>query len=291
MRRAIGAAGVLALLAWADPALAQTGESPQSVDSVFAQMQNLVTAGDRGAAHVLADSLVSTLPPLSPIYAEALYWRAFTASQAAAAERDYLRVSVEYPLSPRAPEALLALAQLEYARGDRASARRRFDRLLREYPSGQHVARASYWSGTLALAAGDRVAACRSFSAARAAVAPGDVELANQIDYYVLQCTATGTDTIVSGTGRPGGAGEGGGRSAAAARAFSIQVAAFTNRSDATALASRLQQRDFDARVFGDRAPFRVRIGRYATREDAAAALARMRRAQVNGIIVEAERP
>lgn len=269
-------------------AVAQTSEVTQSVDSVFAQMQSLVTAGDRGAAHLLADSLVSVLPPLSPLHAEALYWRAFTASQAAAAERDYLRVSIEYPLSPRAPEALLALAQLEYARGDRAAARRRFDRLLREYPTGRHVARASYWSGTLALAAGDRAAACRAFNGARAAVAPGDVELANQIDYYVVQCAATPDDTAAPPPGGTAGSGRG---AAATERAFSIQVAAFTSRGDATALATRLRQRGFDVRVAGDRAPFRVRIGRYATREDAAAALTRMRRSQVSGIIVEVERP
>lgn len=276
-----------AVLAWPAPAAAQTSDGAQSVDSVFAQVQSLVAAGERGAAHVLADSLVSTLPPLSPMYAEALFWRAFTSSQAAAAERDYLRVSIEYPLSPRAPEALLALAQLEYARGDRATARRRFDRLLREYPTGRHVARASYWSGTLALAAGDRAAACRSFSVARAAVSPGDVELANQIDYYVVQCAAAAADTTSPAAGEVG-ADTG---AAATGRAFSIQVAAFTGRGDAAALATRLRQRGFDVRVAGERAPFRVRIGRYATREEAAAALARMRRSQVSGIIVEAERP
>lgn len=280
--------GIVAWLAVAvsTPAAAQATDEAQAVDSVFARMQSLVAGGDRGAAHVLADSLVSTLPPLAPIYAEALYWRAFTSSQAAAAERDYLRVSIEYPLSPRAPDALLALAQLEYARGDRAAARRRFDRLLREYPTGRHVARASYWSGTLALAAGDRAGACRAFSGARAAVAPGDVELANQIDYHVAQCAAAPEDTMPVGGESPADS-----SAAPAGRAFSIQVAAFTSRGDATALASRLRQRGFDVRVFGDRAPFRVRIGRYATRADAAAALTRMRRSQVSGIIVEAERP
>jgi cell division protein FtsN len=43
-------------------------------------------------------------------------------------------------------------------------------------------------------------------------------------------------------------------------------------------------------RVVGDRAPFRVRIGRYPTRAAAMAALARMRTARVDGIVVEAER-
>jgi tetratricopeptide (TPR) repeat protein len=256
---------------------------------VFAEIQSRITQGDRAAARVLADSLLSVLPPASAGYAEALYWRAFTASQAAAAERDYLRVSIEYPLSPRAPDALLALAQLEYARGERATARRRFDRLLREYPSGRHVARASYWSGSLALAAGDRAAACAAFTNAQKAVLADDVELGNQIAYYVAQCASQPADT---GAATPGGAppaGRGSAGAPAPAREFSIQVAAYTNRADASALEARLRQRGYQVRVVGTRSPYRVRIGRYPTREDAMAALGRVRRSNPNAIVVEAE--
>jgi cell division protein FtsN len=75
-----------------------------------------------------------------------------------------------------------------------------------------------------------------------------------------------------------------------AATEFSVQIAAYNARADATSLFNRLKQRGFDVRVVGDRAPYRVRIGRYATRAEAVAALGRMRAAQVNGIVVEAER-
>jgi cell division septation protein DedD len=270
---------------------AQAPGAAQSADTVFAEIQARVAQGDRAGARLVADSLLSILPPASPQYAEALYWRAFTSSQAAAAERDYLRVSIEYPLSPRAPDALLALAQLEYARGDRAAARRRFDRLLREYPSGRHVARASYWSGSLALADGDRSAACAAFTNAQKAVLPDDVELGNQIAYYVAQCAAPPVDTgsaprAASGAAPRDRAGASGARSA---REFSIQVAAYNTRADARALEARLRQRGFDVRVMGTRAPYRVRIGRYATRQGAAAALARVQRSHPNAIVVEAE--
>jgi len=258
----------------------------QSADSALARVERMAISQERAAARVLADSLIQVLPPLDPRYADALYWRAFTSSNAADAERDYLRVSLEYPLSARAPDALLALAQLEYARGDRATARRRFDRLLRDYPSGRHVARASYWSGRLAMDEGDREAACTALRAAQRTVAANDIELSNQIDYLLSQCAipiAPVQDTVASG----GAAGTR--NTQAPAREFSLQVAAFSARRDATAMANRLKARGFDVRVVGSRAPYRVRIGRYPTRAAAAAALARVRSSFPDAIVVEAE--
>lgn len=259
----------------------------QSPDSALGRIERMAISQDRAEARVLADSLVQSLPPLDPHYADALYWRAFTSSNAADAERDYLRVSVEYPLSPRAPDALLALAQLEYARGDRATARRRFDRLLRDYPSGRHVARASYWSGRLAMDEGDRAAACTSLAAAQKAVAPGDIELRNQVDYLLSQCAIPIAPAPDTGAAAGGGAGSA--TAETAAREYSLQVAAYSVRRDATAMASRLKARGFDVRVVGSRAPYRVRIGRYPTRAAATAALGRVRSSFPDAIVVEAE--
>jgi hypothetical protein len=250
----------------------------------LARIERLVVAGDRSSARVLTDSLVRALDPESPRFADALYWRAQSASSAAAAEGDYLRISVEHPFAARAPDALLALAQLEFARGDRVAARRRFDRLLRDYPSGKHVARASLWSGRLAIEDRDHVAGCATLNTARSLLGSNDVELRNQFDYFVAQCEQLpAADTVVTPpTAAPPPA-------MVPESHYSVQVAAFNARSEATSLASRLKERGFDVRVVGQQAPFRVRVGRYATRSEAAAALARMRASGVSGIVVEAE--
>jgi cell division protein FtsN len=76
---------------------------------------------------------------------------------------------------------------------------------------------------------------------------------------------------------------------AANAKQFSVQVAAFPKKRDADALGEVLRQRGFEVRVFGTAPPFRVRVGRYDSREEAAAALGRMKASRVNGIVVEAE--
>lgn len=265
-------------------ALAPGRGHSQNVDTAMARIERLVVAGDRSSARYLTDSLLATLPHESPRIADALYWRAATAPSAVDAERDYLRITVEHPYSRRAPDALLALAQLEFARGNRSAARRRFDRLLRDYPSGKHVARASLWSGRLAIEERDMVAGCATLDAGLPHIAADDVELRNQFEYFVSQCErlpAAPADTLV--VAPPADS------APAKDAAFSVQVAAYTAQRDATSLAAHLKQRGFDARVVGDKAPYRVRVGRYATREEASAALTKMKAARVSGLVVEAE--
>ncbi len=256
----------------------------QDVDSSLARIERLIVANDRPAARLLADSLFAVVAPDSPRAADVLYWRAASSSSAADAERDYKRISIEHSLSPRAPDALLALAQLEFARGDRTAARRRFDHLLRDYPTGRHVPRASLWSGRLAIEERD-ASGCATLQAARPRIPAEDIELRNQFDYFIGQCAllTPGDTATTPASASPTAA-------ASNATQFSVQVAAYSTRREATALSTRLKQRGFDVRVFGDRAPFRVRIGRYATRADAVAALGRMRASQVTGIVVEAEK-
>ncbi|HZI30047.1 MAG TPA: SPOR domain-containing protein [Gemmatimonadaceae bacterium] len=274
----VGACAALAFLA-------QQGNAQDVVDSALTRIERLIVAGDRSSARVLTDSLVAALPQESPRLADVYYWRAQSATSAADAERDYLRIAIEHPFTSRAPDALLALGQLELARGDRHSARRRFDRALRDYPRGRHVVRASLWSGRLALEERDYAAGCATLNAARPLVGPDEVEMRNQFDYYITQCErALVVDSTTTAPPTPESA------PVTEGVQFSIQVAAYSAKREATATATRLRERGFDVRVVGDRAPFRVRIGRYPTRAAAMAALARMRTSRVDGIVVEAER-
>ena len=269
----------------------------QGSDSALVRVQRLVNAGNRGAARALADSLLVLAPDGSPEYAEALYARAFSSSGAAEAERDYLRVSIEYPFSPRAEDAIMMVAQLKMARTDRMGARRNFERLVREHPDGTQSAKAAFWAGRLALEDGDIGSGCASLVQARERVAPSDVELSNQIAYYVQRCASTrATPTRDPVTAPPPETVPVGVPNAPPAtpvsvvsKLYSVQVAAFPKQRDAVALSEVLQGRGFDVRVWGTAPPFRVRVGHYATREDAVSAVARMKASRVNGIVVEAE--
>jgi cell division protein FtsN len=69
---------------------------------------------------------------------------------------------------------------------------------------------------------------------------------------------------------------------------YSVQVAAYSHKAEADKLASNLVKRGYQARVDGEVAPFRVRIGRYATTKDAEDALKRIKAKQMDGFVVKA---
>lgn len=70
-------------------------------------------------------------------------------------------------------------------------------------------------------------------------------------------------------------------------RGYVVQVAAYTSRAQADALAARLRARGYASHVDGDSAPYRVRIGHYRTRADAAAELKQLKARKIDGFITE----
>ena len=266
----------------------------RATDPVFVRAQQMVTAGQDVAGRAVIDSVLAVTPDETPRYAEALYWRATLSKTAAGAERDYRRIVVEYALSPRAQESLLRLAQLEMTRGDRVGARAHLERLQREYPVGAASTRGSMTLAQLAFADGDEIAGCNAVAAARAGLGTADVELRNQLDYYGPRCVNLATraardSATVASTPRAAAAPPAAAPGTAATRQYSVQVAAFDKRADADALAKKLAARGYTVRVFGERQPYRVRVGRYPTRQRADEAMLRMREQNVRGVVVEAE--
>jgi cell division septation protein DedD len=290
----------IALVAFASSAAAQA--EPRVVEPVFIRAQQMVTAGQDSAGRAVVDSVLAVTPDGVPRYAEALFWRATLSKTAAGAERDYRRIVVEYALSPRAQESLLRLAQLEMTRGDRVGARAHLERLQREYPVGVASTRGSIMLAQLAFADGDDATGCNAVAAARAGLAITDVELRNQLDYHGPRCanlaarvaagdTVMATPTPAAAAPPPVSTDSAAPtpRRATTTREFSVQVAAFDTRADATALQTRLAARGYSVRVVGERQPYRVRVGRYPTRARADDAVRQMRRQNVRGIVVEAE--
>ena len=69
---------------------------------------------------------------------------------------------------------------------------------------------------------------------------------------------------------------------------YSVQVAAYTKKPEAENLVATLKKRGYEGRVDGSVAPFRVRIGRYATEKDAEDALKRIKAKHMEGFVVRA---
>ena len=77
---------------------------------------------------------------------------------------------------------------------------------------------------------------------------------------------------------------------AADARAgkWTVQVAAYPSKADADALVKRLAAKDITARVAGTKKRYRVQVGRYATKAEATAALATLKKnGQKTGFVAE----
>lgn len=90
--------------------------------------------------------------------------------------------------------------------------------------------------------------------------------------------SSTGTsDTEKPATGRTG------------ERVFSVQIAAYNVKSQADAMVVKLKKNGYAARVDGTRAPFRVRIGKYATEAQAGAVQRSLKAKQITGFVVQAD--
>ena len=72
---------------------------------------------------------------------------------------------------------------------------------------------------------------------------------------------------------------------------YSVQVAAYPTEAAASKFRETLAARGYDVRVWGTEAPFRVRVGRFATRAEASALAQELRTKMIakDAYVVEAE--
>jgi len=75
----------------------------------------------------------------------------------------------------------------------------------------------------------------------------------------------------------------------AGSKAYSVQVAAYNVKSQADAMVAKLKKSGYEARVDGSAAPFRVRIGKYATQAQASAVQRSLKAKQIEGYVVQAD--
>ena len=275
---------------------------PSATDSIFARARQLVVNGNGAAGRILVDSVVAATDPSLPAYAEALYWRATLAAVPSDAERDYQRIVVEYPLSLRESDALLQLAQLEVARGDRAAASMHLERYVLENPTGADAGRAELMLVRVSFEQNDLPHGCVALRRALADVPATSVELHNQLDYYSPRCAgvdttraprAGGAQTATTQTPTANAAVRDSSRRDSTAHAetrtgkYTLQIAAYSARSDADKLVKKLKGRGIEARVVGKKKPFRVRIGRYETRAAASAAAKALKTKKIDAFVTD----
>ena len=211
------------------------------------------------------------------------------------AELDYQRLLVLYPSGPYAPQALLRLAQAAHGNGDAEAARRHVDALARDYPSSPSRAQAEAWlraAGPAAAPPGGGPPAGAPVTAGAAgggAAAGGPGAGGGTAGAQGTAATATPADPAVSGiqpsTGRPAAPAD-------VPLDWSVQFGAFSDEERAFSLQRELVAASLAARLVrvAGSGFLHVRIGRYATREEAARQLDDVTRRGFTAAIVRDER-
>src|SRR5262245_29982761 len=100
LQRARFTALTLGFVVGASHSAAQQAASSSAADSAFRRAQRMVQDGDESGGRALVDSMVRVSVEGTDAYAEALFWRATLAPDAATSQPDLLAIVVDYPLSP-----------------------------------------------------------------------------------------------------------------------------------------------------------------------------------------------
>lgn len=242
---------------------ARAQQLPPAADSAIGRALKLADDKDAAGARRLLDSL-STSGESALVRGEAVYQLSRIAPSAADRERILSEMVLDYPFSPRLPMALHDLGMLELARNDRDRAVVHLSRYLSSSaPPDSARVPASLELGRLLLERGDLSRGCATLLVGRSEVPDAAIETRNQFQFSISRCQ--GVDTAakppkplpdsVPAPQRTG--------------AYTVQVAAYDTKNGAEKLATTLRGQGLEARVVGTSKPFRVRVGRYATRAEA----------------------
>lgn len=271
-----------------------------AMEAQVTRARGFIEQGDGARARAILDSLVNAAPLASFDLAEALYWRAVMAEHIVDAEKDWKRLVIEAPLSPRTPDALLRLGELDMLRGHPAEARVYFEQVMREFPDPVRSTRSTLWLVRSYFDERNMPRGCEVLGTLPLNQVP-DGELQLQTTELQRRCTSVVTtgaaaQAAPSQSAAPGVSGSSASASASAPAAapasaagtrYSVQLAAYNTRAEADAAVARFKKAGITARVDGKVKPFRVRTGNYQTRAEAASALAGLKKKGHNGFVAE----
>src|SRR5690606_20311714 len=295
-RRAGRAMRIAALLLAGGLALAAPAAAPPpSLDPP----EQLVAQGDYTAAREIVDRWWREEPSATPDVIRAgrpraLLLRARLATDAAAAEQDYLALALGYPSAPETAVALLRLGQGLLASGQATRAVTYLERLAADHPNSPDRAVGLLWLARARRLAGRTDAACQAANQAADSRGAGP-ELAALIrSEQVASCRRIADARPPAGRQagpptRPAAAQrEARPAPTTAAGAFAAQAGAFRERSGAETVAAQLRRAGYEPRLI--RLPgsslVHVRVGRFPNAAEADALVARLRAAGFTALVV-----
>jgi len=238
-------------------------------DARLVEALRLAQNGQVDSARGVIRRLLTTLSPTDSAYPQALLAGAKIAPDAATVATNLNRIVLEYGASPWADDALLLLTQLYFAQRDAAQTIQSAERLRRDYPDSPLRYRADFPAARAYFELKNEARGCELIQEAlTGANAAGEVEFTNQVGFYASRCTgAAAPPPPPPDSAAPAGP-----------KTYAVQVLAVKSAVQVDDMLTRLKVMGFDARVVRDTSGFfKVRVGRYGTREQAQQTQQRLR--------------
>ena len=246
-------------------------------DARLIEALRLAQSGQVDSGRAIVRRLLATLSPGDSVFPQALLAAAKMAPDAPTVASNLNRIVVEYGAGPWADDALLLLTQLYFAQHDPAQTVQAAERLNRDYPDSPLRSRGSFYGGRAYFELKNEARGCELIRQAQDG-AGDDVEFKNQVSFYAARCSPPATATTTTTTTAPPTDTGAKVQPPAAPRAYAVQVLAVKSAAQVDDMLTRLKVMGFEARVVRDSTGFfKVRVGRYATREEAQRAQARLK--------------
>lgn len=261
MRRAL-------LLAIAVLTVRPCGRLAAQTDTRVVEALRLAQSGQADSGRAIVRRLLAALSPTDTTYPQALLAAAKIAPDAQTVASNLNRIVVEYGTGPWADDALLLLTQLYFAQHDPVQTTQAAERLNRDYPDSPLRAKADFFAARSYFEMKNETRGCEMIQQALDG-SGDDVEFKNQVGFYSARCSPVSAAPTAD-TAQP--------VSPAAAKTYAVQVLAVKSAAQVDDMLTRLKVMGFDARVVRDSAGFfKVRVGHYATHDEAQRTQARLR--------------
>ncbi len=260
-------------------AVRPSGRLASQTDARLVEALRLAQSGQVDSGRAIVRRLLATLSPGDSVFPQALLAAAKIAPDAQTVSSNLNRIVVEYGAGPWADDALLLLTQLYFAQHDPAQTVQAAERLNRDYPDSPLRPRANFWGGRAYFELKNEARGCELIQNALDG-AGDDVEFKNQVSFYASRCSppsTPATTTTTTSTSTPASP-DTSAKVPSTPRAYAVQVLAVKSAAQVDDMLTRLKVMGFEARVVRDSTGFfKVRVGRYATREEAQRAQARLK--------------
>ena len=280
MRLTVGRFGGWAVGAFVLLAVQPPNRLTAQTDSRLVEALRLAQSGQVDSGRAIVRRLLATLSPSDSVFPQALLAAAKIAPDAQTVASNLNRIVVEYGAGPWADDALLLLTQLYFAQHDPAQTVQAAERLNRDYPDSPLRPRANFSAARAYFDLKNEARGCELIQNALDG-AGDDVEFKNQVSFYAARCSAPSTPTTITtstSAPTPPPADTAKPPAPAAPHAYAVQVLAVKSAAQVDDMLTRLKVMGFEARVVRDSVGFfKVRVGRYATRQEAQRAQARLK--------------